>query len=77
MPGPLNIVFTVIYAFGFLLLLVTELLGVKRKQKDDTITETWRYVDKMLHGPFRWGWRVLTAGMLGWIFIHLPGKDGW
>jgi hypothetical protein len=70
-------IFSIIYAILFAGLLGTEIVGVRRKAKDDTITENWRKIDKNLNGVYRWFWRVLTAGMLGWILIHLPGKDGW
>lgn len=73
----LNIVFSVIYGLGFLTLLVVEVIGVKRKAKGDTITENWRWIDGRLHGFLQWGWRILTAGLLAWILIHLPGARGW
>jgi hypothetical protein len=76
-PEPMNLAFSAIYVLGFLVLLVTEVIGVKRKAKNDTITENWRWVDGHLHGFQQWGWRILTAGLLSWILIHLPGKDGW
>ena len=74
---PLNLTFTSIFALGFLALFVTEIVGVIRKSKGDTITENWRYVDKRLHGVQQWGWRVMTAGLLVWTLIHLPGTSGW
>jgi hypothetical protein len=71
--GGLDPVFTVIYGVGFLVLLAAELVGLARKAPGDTITEHWRYIDGHLHGVLQWGWRVLTAGLLGWAALHLAG----
>jgi hypothetical protein len=69
-------IFTAVYGLGFLLLLATEVVGIRRKEPNDTITENWRKLDKNLHGPLQWGWRVLTVGLLGWAILHLPFASG-
>lgn len=74
--APLNWVFTIIYAVGFLILLITEIIGIRRKEPGDTITENWRKLDKNLHGPQQWGYRVGTAGILVWILLHLMSTSG-
>lgn len=72
----LNWTFTVIFVLGFLILIVAEVVGIIRKQPGDTITEHWRWVDKKLHGFLQWGWRILTAGLLIWILLHLMSVSG-
>jgi hypothetical protein len=70
----LNLIFSALYAIGFLFLLVLEIIGVRSKSKGDTITENWRYLDTKLHGPLQWGWRVMTSGILVWILFHFGGS---
>jgi hypothetical protein len=69
----LDYTFTAIYVLLFGALVATEIVGIRRKRKGDTITENWRYLDKHLHGFLQWGWRILTIGLLGWIMFHLVG----
>lgn len=66
------------FSLGYLVLATAlvslELIGIHRKAKDgDTITENWHWVEKHLHGPLQWLWRVLTLGFLTWIMFHFGG----
>jgi hypothetical protein len=70
----LNIGFSVLYALGFLFLIVLEIIGIRNKEPGDTITENWRHIDKSLHPILQWGWRVLTIGLLGWVMLHFGGS---
>ncbi len=70
----LNPWFSGLYLAGFLFLITLELIGVHRKKAGDTITENWRFLDKRLHGPLQWGWRVMTAGALVWTLFHFGGN---
>lgn len=69
----LNPIFSVIFLIGFLLLVVTEIVGVIRKQRGDTITEHWNFVDRVFKQKapaVRWIWRVFTAGFFIWLVLH-------
>jgi hypothetical protein len=69
-------IFTAVYGVGFAILVGTEVVGIRRKAPNDTITENWRKLDKNLHGPQQWGYRVGTAGFLVWILLHLMSVSG-
>jgi hypothetical protein len=72
----LNPVFSILFASGFLFLLVCEIVGIIRKNPGDTITENWRYIDGHLNPILQWGWRILTAGLLTWTLFHFAGNWG-
>lgn len=54
-----------------LLWLVLELVGVARKEKNDTITETWRHLRDKLPKPVRLMATWLLAGFFVWALLHL------
>jgi len=60
----------IIYGIGIAILVITELIGIYRKGKGDTITEGWRLIDRELNGWLRWLWRIFTIGFLGWLILH-------
>lgn len=69
-PGVLATGWAAFYGVTFVVLLVVELIGVKRVGGGDTITESWRAVRD--HWP--WAKPVLTIGMAGfmaWALLHL------
>jgi hypothetical protein len=53
------------------LVVVLELVGVFRKGKQDTITETWRHWRDLLPKPVRVLVVWLLAGFLLWAVLHL------
>lgn len=71
----MNPVFVGIYLTCAVILLVTEIIGIRRKRSGDTITETWRWGDHHLSGYTQWGYRVVTAGTLAWLLLHLAGGN--
>lgn len=69
----LNLTFSAVFLFGFVILVAAELVGVASKRKGDTITENWYWVRNHLSGPLRWFWIVFTAGLLTWALFHFLG----
>lgn len=70
----LDTAFTIIYVVLTISVITTELIGVARKAKGDTITEHWKWVDKWLafHSPvIDWVWRGLTIAGLLILIPHL------
>ena len=68
----MSALFTIIFLTAGMILLVAEIIGVKRKGPGDTITENWRWLrDHLPYGWLRWAYRIMTAGILVWALLHL------
>jgi hypothetical protein len=65
-----NPVFAAAFVLLLAALLVVELIGIKRPQSGDTLTELWRHVNRRLPPWFAWGFRIFTIGLLVWAVLH-------
>jgi hypothetical protein len=70
----MNPLFSVLFGVLVVALVVVEVVGVVRKQRGDTLTENWRWLDRHLPAGLRWFLRVFTAGMLLWTALHFGGR---
>jgi len=74
-PG-LNPVFSITFLIGLVVLVVVEIIGVRRKGKGDTLTEHWRWIESWLPDGWAWVFRIFTGGLLVWTLLHfLVGAD--
>lgn len=65
--------FLVVWLIIFVGVLALELWGVKRKQKMDTITETYRWIRDSLtgiHKALGFIFSLLISGLLMWTILH-------
>ena len=65
--------FLVVWLVIFVLVFALEIYGVKRKQKNDTITETYRWIrDNLTRKSKALGFifSLLISGLLMWTLLH-------